>query len=84
MKLHVLISHHYSEPLLSKLACAYQLVRASARTHMWGRALEAVQWLVNVRKPFPGSAGVPPAKLLESMPRLFFIHAGETPALPGW
>jgi hypothetical protein len=30
-----------------------------------------------------GSAGVPPAKPLESMPRSFFIHAGETPALPG-
>jgi hypothetical protein len=48
------------------------------------RASEAVQRLVNVRKPFPGSTGVPPAKLIESMPRLFFIHAGETPALPGW
>jgi hypothetical protein len=27
----------------------------------------------------PGSAGVSPAKLLESTPRLFSIHAGETP-----
>jgi hypothetical protein len=26
--------------------------------------------------------GVPPAKLLKSMLRLFFIHAGGTPALP--
>jgi hypothetical protein len=30
-----------------------------------------------------GSAGVPPAMLQESMSQLFFIHAGETPALPG-
>jgi hypothetical protein len=34
--------------------------------------------LLNIQKLFPGSAGVPPAKLLESIPRPFFIHAGET------
>jgi hypothetical protein len=31
---------------------------------------------------FTGSAGVSPAKLLESMQLSFFNHAGETPALP--
>jgi hypothetical protein len=30
----------------------------------------------------PGSAGVSPATLSESAPRIFFIPAGETPALP--
>jgi hypothetical protein len=43
---------------------------------MWVRALVAVQRLAT------GSAGVSPAELLESMPLSFFIHAGETPALP--
>jgi hypothetical protein len=43
---------------------------------MWVRASEAGQRLA------PGSAGVSPAKLLKSMPLSFFIHAGETPALP--
>jgi hypothetical protein len=38
--------------------------------------------LQNILGPFTGSAGVLPAKLLESMPLSFFIHAGETPALP--
>jgi hypothetical protein len=51
--------------------------------NIWVGALEAVQRLVSIREPFPGSAGVPPAKLLEPMPLSFFIHAGETPALPG-
>jgi hypothetical protein len=27
---------------------------------------------------------VSPTMLLESMPRPFLTHAGETPALPGW
>ena len=57
---------------------------AKTSCRIFVRAEEAVPQLVNVRKPFPGSAGVPPAKLLESMPRLFFIHAGKTAALPGW
>jgi hypothetical protein len=39
-------------------------------------AEEAVSWLAT------GSAGVSPAKPLESMQLSFFIHAGETPALP--
>jgi len=60
--------------------CASELQPAHSKNV---RAKEAVQRLVNVRKPFPGSAGVPPAKLLESMPRPFIMHAGETPALPG-
>jgi hypothetical protein len=47
------------------------------------RARESVQRLVNVRKPFPESDGVPPAKILESMPRSFFVLAAETAALPG-
>jgi hypothetical protein len=51
-------------------------------TFKWVRALEAVQRLANIKKPFTGSAGVPQAKLLESIPWPFFIHAGEMPALP--
>jgi glycine dehydrogenase len=31
----------------------------------------------------PGTAGVPPAMSIESMPQPFTIHAGETPAVPG-
>jgi hypothetical protein len=46
------------------------------RLLLFVRADEAVQQLV------AGSAGVSPAKLLESMPLSFFIHAGEAPALP--
>jgi cellulose synthase operon protein C len=39
--------------------------------------------ITEYRKALPGSAGVPPAKLSESTPRSFLIHAGETPALSG-
>jgi hypothetical protein len=41
---------------------------------------------LELKRPFndgPGSAGVSPAKLSESMPLSFSINAGEAPAFPG-
>lgn len=45
------------------------------------RSNDPVSGLPHARKSGPGSAGVPPAKLLESLPQPFSIQGGEMPAL---